>query len=505
MFDLSLLTPLERREYLELLEQQQRAKARGSLAEFGRMQLGMEPAAHHRLIIDELEALERGAIDVLFLFLPPGSAKSTYGSVLFPAWFMGRNPELSVIGVSHTQELIERFGRRVRNIVAGQQFRQIFGVTVSSDSAAARRWDTDKGGEYFAAGLGGSVTGRRADLGIVDDPVASREAADSETMRNKAWEWFINDFMTRLKPGAKLVFIMTRWHEDDLGGRALAYFGHRARVLKIPMEAQADDPVGRRPGERLWPEWYTNDMLELAKRDPRVWTSLYQQEPRPGEGGEFMRTWLRHYDNVNAGAGMNKIMLVDPSSGRRAKGSHNDFTSMWVLGLGPDRNYYTLDMVRDRLNLVERGDTVFKLHRKWRPYQVRYEHYGMQADIEHMQSRMEQEQYRFKITEVGGGLKKEDRIRRVLPLFQNNLMYLPHTFWYTRTDGRVYDLVHEFINEEFLAFPVGVHDDMMDSLSRVAEPGPEFALRWPGDAYDDRALPAGSFTSYEMLDSVAGY
>jgi hypothetical protein len=139
MFDLSLLTVLERREYLELLEQQQRAKARGSLAEFGRMQLGMEPASHHRLIIDELEALERGAIDVLFLFLPPGSAKSTYGSVLFPAWFMGRNPELSVIGVSHTQELIERFGRRVRNIVSSLQFRQIFGVGVSSDSAAARR------------------------------------------------------------------------------------------------------------------------------------------------------------------------------------------------------------------------------------------------------------------------------------------------------------------------------------------------------------------------------
>src|SRR5271165_3002115 len=164
MLDLSLLTPRERREYLDLLEQQQRAKARGSLAEFGRLLLGMEPAAHHKLIIRELEALERSEIDVLFLFLPPGSAKSTYGSVLFSAWFMGRNPERSVIGVSHTQELIERFGRRVRNIVASPLFRQVFNVTVSSDSAAARRWDTDKGGEYFAAGIGGSVTGRRADL-----------------------------------------------------------------------------------------------------------------------------------------------------------------------------------------------------------------------------------------------------------------------------------------------------------------------------------------------------
>lgn len=501
MIDTAQMSVSEKAELLNLLEMKQRIRAKGSLAEFGRMQLGMEPARHHLLIIKELEALERDEIDVLFLFLPPGSAKSTYASVLFPAWYLGRNPTQSVIAVSHTQELSERFGRRVRNLVANDDFNKTFDVSVSQDSAAAGRWDTSKGGEYFSAGIGGSVTGRRADLGLVDDPVASREIADSETHRNKSWEWFINDFMTRLKPGAKLVFIMTRWHEDDLGGRALAYFGNRARVLKIPMEAGIDDPVGRLPGERLWPEWYTDDMVELAKRDPRVWTALYQQEPRPGEGGEFRKEWLQYFDNVSQGRGMNKIMLIDPASGKRKT---NDYTSMWVIGLGTDRNYYVLDMVRDRLNLSERATKVFDLHRKWRPYQVRYERYGMMADIEHMQSVMQTENYRFQITEVGGILSKEDRIRRILPMFQNNQFYLPHTFWYTRSDNKIYDLVSEFIQEEYLAFPVGRHDDMIDGLSRIAEPGKDFVLRWPEFDQHQSADRSG-FTSMGVLDPVAGW
>lgn len=497
------LTLSEKSELVELLERRQKIIAKGSLAEYGRMMLNMEPAKHHKLIIAELEALERDEIDVLFLFLPPGSAKSTYASVLFPAWYLGRNPERSVIAVSHTQELSERFGRRVRNAVASADYVDTFDVTVSSDSAAAGRWDTTKGGEYYASGIGGSVTGRRGDLGIIDDPVASREAADSETIRNKTWEWFINDFMTRLKPGAKVVFIMTRWHEDDLGGRALAYFGHRARVLKIPMEAGMNDPVGRQPGERLWPEWYTDEMVDLAKRDPRVWTALYQQEPRPGEGGEFQKTWLQYFDNIGNGQGMNKLLLVDPASGRR-KNKNNDFTAIWVIGLGRDRNYYVLDVVRDRLNLTERCRKVFELHRKWRPYEVRYEQYGMQADIEHLQSVMEAEQYRFKITEVGGGLQKEDRIRRLLPVFQNGLIYVPRTFWYTRSDNKVYDLIAEFIDEEYAAFPIGRHDDMFDALARMMEPGPEYALKWPDDR-QTAGFGSNGFASMGVLDPVAGY
>ena len=183
--------------------------------------VGIVPALHHELIIRELEAVERGEVTRLMLALPPGSAKSTYTSVEFPPWFIGRNPKSSVIAASHTLDLAERFGRKARNIVASRDFKNVFDFTISEDSQAAGKWETTTGAEYFAVGVGGSVTGRRADLGIIDDPVKGREDADSERSRETVWQWYLNDFLTRLKPGARQVLIMTRWHEDDLAGRLL--------------------------------------------------------------------------------------------------------------------------------------------------------------------------------------------------------------------------------------------------------------------------------------------
>ena len=253
---------------------------------------GYQPALHHKLLIDRLEAVERGDIERLMVCMPPGSAKSTYASVEFPSWFLGRNPALSVIAASHTQELAERFGRRVRNVVASQEFQRVFGFTVADDSASAGRWDTQRGGEYFAAGVGGSITGRRADLAVIDDPVKSREDADSERSRQKAWDWYTNDLLTRLKPGARQIVVMTRWHEDDLGGRILDRERNRWELIEIAMEAMPNDPLGRKPGERLWPEWFTDDMLQVAKMDMRAWNALYQQQPAADEGDFFRREWL---------------------------------------------------------------------------------------------------------------------------------------------------------------------------------------------------------------------
>jgi predicted phage terminase large subunit-like protein len=253
---------------------------------------GIIPAKHHKLLIENLEAVERGDIHNLMVCMPPGSAKSTYTSVEFPAWFMGRNPKLSVIAASHTQELAERFGRRVRNIVASAEFGRVYGFGVADDSSSAGRWDTSQGGEYFAAGVGGSITGRRADLAVIDDPVKSREDADSDRSRQKAWDWYTNDLLTRLKPGARQIVVMTRWHEDDLGGRILARERDRWTVIEIAMEALPGDPLGRAVGERLWPEWFTDEMVAVAKLDTRAWNALYQQQPAGEDGDYFKRDWL---------------------------------------------------------------------------------------------------------------------------------------------------------------------------------------------------------------------
>ena len=284
----------------ELLERDQ---SRTSLERFIEYrQAGYTPGRHHKLLISHLERVERGEIDRLMVCMPPGSAKSTYTSVEFPAWFMGRNPGLSVIAASHTQELAERFGRRVRNIVASAEFGCVFGVGVADDSSSAGRWDTDKGGEYFAAGVGGSITGRRADLAVIDDPVKSREDADSERSRQKAWDWYTSDLLTRLKPGARQIVVMTRWHEDDLGGRILERERDRWTVIELAMEALPSDPLGRKPGERLWPEWFTDDMVAVAKLDVRAWNALYQQQPATEDGDYFRREWLNlEYDKLPDG------------------------------------------------------------------------------------------------------------------------------------------------------------------------------------------------------------
>src|SRR6185295_10772525 len=240
--------------------------------------LGLKFAAHHKLLMKELEAVARGETERLMLLMPPGSAKSTYASVLFPPWFMGRNPEMSVLGVSNTTDLAERFSRRVRNIVAMREFSNVFeGNGISDDNAAAGSWETTKGGEFFAAGMGAAIAGRRADLGLIDDPIKTREEADSDRIRQKHWDWYLNDFLTRLKPGARQIVIQTRWHEDDLGGRILERESNRWKVVKLPMLAVANDPLGRKQGERLWPEWFTEEMISTAKMDTRSWNALYQQ------------------------------------------------------------------------------------------------------------------------------------------------------------------------------------------------------------------------------------
>ena len=584
-----MLTPDEQIEYVRLLEEQDAIMARDDMNEYASRVLGMEPAKHHRLLNAALEEVDAGLWDLLIVTMPPGSAKSSYGSVVFPAWYLGRHPNRCVIAASHTQELAERFGKRVRNIVGGAEHRKVFPEGgLSADSTAAGRWDTAKGGEYFAAGVGGSVTGRRADLAVIDDPVKSREDADSETIREKQWAWWRDDMSTRLKPNAAVVLIMcmtgdtpvmlqdgsekflrdirpgdkvasykdgklvvatvrnwinngldpvfeikmssgkivkanarhpflvsdngepkwvrlrnllpgqeifrvngesgktrpvsmkgatslqnaediaqrtttrfaglkvldhlratvslgvaqgsniatvsrlksmtgcllrkmgnalsavrfqgitsgrtgagscvsttatkqersggcsattatwplatqrqkrspqqplstsdftldqiveisaagveevfdiqvddtenfianglvshnTRWHEADLAGRMIADAkdsGQRVKVLSLPMEAQENDPLGRAPGDMLWPEWFTPQMLEQAKREPRTWSALYQQEPRPIGGGEFKREWICHY--INPPATGSKVILVDPPAARARLGA----------------------------------------------------------------------------------------------------------------------------------------------------------------------------------------
>ena len=304
------------------------------------LDLGYTPAAHHRLLIGYLEALERGEIERLMVLMPPGSAKSTYASVLFPPWFMGRNPSAAVLGVSNTTELAERFSRRARNLVAQPKYRNVFGFGVSEDTQSVGNWETGKGGEFFAAGVGSAIAGRRADLGLIDDPIKTREEADSERVRQKQWEWYVNDFSTRLKPGARQILIQTRWHQDDLGGRILEREESRWKVIKLPMVAVASDPLDRAIGDRLWPEWFTEEMITQAKLDTRSWNALYQQDPVPDEGDYFQREDLNEYIEIPKGCHIYGASDFAVSEGG------GDYTEHGVFALDFNGDIYVKDWWR---------------------------------------------------------------------------------------------------------------------------------------------------------------
>jgi predicted phage terminase large subunit-like protein len=477
-----------------LLEALKRAEARESIQKFcAYTHPDLPLAEHHLLITRALELCEARKIRKLMINCPPGSAKSHYGSMIFPAWYLGRNPTHRLIAASHTKSVAEIFGRNSRNLVGSDEYKMVFETQLAADSNAAGRWDTTKGGGYFAAGVDGGITGRRADILIIDDPVRSREDADSERVREKAWQWYLNDALTRLKPGGIQVVIMTRWHEDDLGGRILEREGDEWHVLTLKMEAGENDILGRKPGQYLWPEYFDEEMILRAKADPRSWSALYQQEPRPVGGGEFKRDWIAYYGKVRHGE-MNKVMLVDSSSG-----GGSDYTCIWVIGIGADDNYYVLDVVRDKLNLTARVDTVMQLHRKWKPRQVRYEKYGMMADTEALRAEMGRQSYNFKVTEVGGALKKEDRIRRLIPIFEQGRIYFPIELHYTDSSGITTDLILHFINSEMLAFPVSKFDDMMDSLARLVEP----TIALPQPMLDDRWVAQAR--DVQVFDATMGF
>jgi len=271
------------------------------------------PALHHQTIIERLEDVERGEIKRLMILAPPGAAKSTYASTLFPAWYLGRHPERSLICASQTQDLADRFGRRARNLVGSDIHRAVFGCGLAADQRAAGHWETALGGEYHATGVQ-PFAGRRGDGWICDDLVRGRKDADSKTVRDATWEWFLGDLRPRMKPGAWGVFITTRWHPDDPAGRILpkswagesgwvtAQDGERWYVLCLVAvveteEDRRNDPLGRKVGDILWPEWFTPEMLAQERRSQglRNWTALYQQRPRPDEGAVLKREHWRRW------------------------------------------------------------------------------------------------------------------------------------------------------------------------------------------------------------------
>ena len=419
------------------------------------MSNGFVPARHHRLLIEHLEALARFEIERLAVFMPPGSAKSTYASVLFPSWIFSQNPKAMILAASHTTELAERWGRRVRNLV-GEHAEEL-NVTLTSDNQAAGRWGLEQGGEYLAAGALTGIAGFRALFGLIDDPIRSRQDADSSLVRDRLWDWYLNDFRPRLIPNARQMLIQTRWHEDDLAGRAINF--QHWTVLSLPAEAKAGDPLGRAEHEFLWNDddyGYGAQLADLKlSTPPRVWSALYQQEPTPDEGDYFKDEWLHQ-----------TMRIPDHSTLRFYGGSDyavtkdgGDYTVHAVIGLDPDERMYLVDLWRGQKSSDVWIDAWCDLVLKYKPMGWAEEQGQIRAGVGPFLDKRQRERRAWCTREMFPTRgDKAVRARSIQGRMSLSGLYVPaNAPWLA--DFR----------SELLHFPAGVHDDQVDAIGLIGQ------------------------------------
>lgn len=438
-----------------------RRSIRRSLIEWARYR-GFEPAAHHRLIIRELEAFVFGdEYDVLLLHAPPGSAKSTYLSVLFPSWYLANFPQNNILFATHSIEFAQRWGRRVRNDIALDG--RVLGIGMSTDNAAADRWAIQQGGEYYGVGAGVGISGFRADLGVGDDLFGNREDAYSETIRRKRWDWYVDDFSARLKPKAKRVLMNTRWHEEDVAGRVIEQIKRgvvRGKIITIPAVAEDNDPLGRPVGEYLWddPVGYNYGAYLRERRketSPMMWAALYQQRPAPEEGDYFKAEWLRPYETAPDRA----TLQVYGGSDYAVTADGGDYTCHAVVGIDPEGRMYLLDLWRKQASSDEWIETFCDLVKQWKPVGWAEEQGQIRSGIGPFLDKRQRDRkayvFREQFPTRGDKAVRAQSIRGRMAL---EGLYVPIAAeWYAD------------LRSELLSFPAGKHDDQVDALGLIGQ------------------------------------
>lgn len=437
---------------------------------------------HIDCIAEYLEATRKGEITRLIINIPPRFLKSISCSVAFPAWLLGHNPAEQILCASYSKELAMTHSVNCRNVMVTDWYQTLFPKTILADDQNTKtKFKTTVNGVRYAVGVDGTITGEGGNFIIIDDPISAKES-NSRLIRDNANNWLGQTAHNRLndKKNGVIILIMQRLHLNDPTGYLLDLGGWEH--LKIPLIAEGNKiyEIGTfkkevKEGDLLHPTFMNGQAIEREKRIAGAYhfAGQFMQNPSPTGGGEFRQEWIQYYRGKLEPSTMNVYIMVDPANSKKTT---SDYTAIVVAGLGSDENIYILDLIRDRLNLRERQEMLFKLHAKYKPKAVIYEKYGMQADIEAMNEAMGYLNYRFAITEVGGALNKEDRIRRLIPYFTDGRVWLPQTLYKTDYEGKVIDVIEEFVHQELLPFPVGLHDDCIDSLSRLFDAN----LIWPG-------------------------
>lgn len=433
---------------------------RRDLTEWGRYK-GYEPARHHRLICREIDDFLNSDDEVLLLFAPPGSAKSTWVSVLFPSHYLARFPKNSILAATHSVEFAQRWGRRVRNDIALDS--NVLGIELAPDSQASDRWALTSGGEYYGVGAGVGISGFRADLGLGDDFFGNREDAYSETVRKKRWDWYIDDFSARLKPNAKRILMNTRWHEEDVAGRVLDQITRgiiKGRVISMPAIAEQNDVLGRKPGDYLWddPGGYDYGAFLRARQretSPMMWAALYQQRPAPEEGDYFKAAWLKPYVTAPA----KDTLAIYGASDYAVTADGGDYTVHVVVGVDPDGHMYLLDLWRKQASSDEWVEAFCALVRQWKPREWAEEQGQIRAGVGPFLERMQRERqayvYRREFPTRADKAVRAQSIRGRMAI--DGLYVQQSAAWLS------------VLRSELLSFPAGRHDDIVDALGLIGQ------------------------------------
>lgn len=420
-------------------------------------------ALHHRQLLGKLDAVSRKRHGRLMVFMPPGSAKSTYASVVFPSRYLGQQGDRRLILGSYGDDLARKMGRRTRAIIKQRRYREIFGTGLTAESSAAHEFTLTNGSEYMAAGIMSGITGNRADGLIIDDPVKGRAEANSELIRQKTYDAYKDDLLTRLIPGGWVVLIQTRWHEDDLAGRILpdgwngesgtflCKDGMEWEVLCIQARCEVEnDPLDRAQGEYLWPEWFDQKHWSQFESSPITWNALYQQRPAPLEGGLFKPDKIAVVDALP----IQNIQWVRAWDLAATEGD-GDWTAGTKLGLMPDGRILIADMARAQYGPDNRDEMILNTARRD----------GTETRISMPQDpgQAGKAQVAYLVKMLAGftvvtSPETGDKVVRAEPFASQvnvgNVLML-RAGW------------NDALVDEMRTFPNGTHDDQIDGLSRA--------------------------------------
>src|SRR5210317_279192 len=408
---------------------------------------------HHRKIAKKFEDIANGKIKRLIVNMPPRHTKSEFASYLFPAWMVGKNPKLKVIQTTHTGELAVRFGRKMKNLVDTSEFAQIFeDCKIAVDSKAAGRWETNKGGEYYAAGIGGAITGRGADLLIIDDPHSEQDAL-SETAMDSAYEWYTSGPRQRLQPGAAIVCVMTRWNTKDLTGRLISaqaqdVKGDKWEVIEFPAILPNNKPV--------WPQYWKLEELEAVKASLSIgkWNAQWQQNPTAEEGSIIKREWWQIWEHEEKPDLVHIIQSYDTAFSKKETADFSAITT-WGVFYPPNKGPHLIlvDVRKGRWDFPELKKIALEEYKYWEPETVIIEAKATGTPLTHELRQIGVPVVNFTPSK---GNDKHVRVNSVAPLFEAGKIYYP-------ADKRW----AEEVIEECAAFPYGEYDDLVDSTTQA--------------------------------------